>query len=163
MSGKINWRNSFLHLQDGNGHPMYRKNSFYTTALTGVTYDYSAAVLNGSLLTIVIAGHVDAGTTIPQYGFRGVVFNSNDPIDQWILSKIYPIESGNNPTVLAATMEFIERNNYTVAGSLRLFWHKYQDLTQLRFINYQGGVTIDSDSYFRMEITLIIQPDGEEQ
>lgn len=141
--------NSLEGLQDAQGHNRFIEGDLTLETITGFTFTYGKWSLSGTHLMIVIAGTVDANTTLlDNTKFTDIYF------PEWILEKIYPTVG---TLVMSNTIKFYQTDASWVITEHPISLGKNTD--KVNIVNGSGNKAFVEAQSFRMQFDLLIDND----
>ena len=136
--------NIMENIVDSQGNKRFIEGSAEGDEISGFTYTYSKWSLSGSHLMVVIAGSIEAGSTISSNKNIGIARD----LPQWILNKIYPILS----TYVGSADIFITENGVDPIDTWSCYISKSTNLSLVP----RSGKTFTNATYLRVVVDLLI-------
>ena len=138
------------NLVDKDGNNRFIEDEISTDEVTGVTFTYAKWSLSGTHLMAVIAGKIDANTTLSALRL-GVLLNVPD----WIKAKIYP--AGENELIIYAKEADMWYDGITPVANKKYIALQQVSASDTRLaISTWGSWSATADVYFRCAFDLLI-------
>lgn len=132
-------------LVDADGHERFINGDMTVSEYTGITFNYHKWSLSGSHLLIVLAGSMEANSTIPD---NSLIARLNN-VPEWVINKIYQI---SGTTVSMNSVLFYQQEYSATAKNINL----RKDSGNLVIRNVSGAITFTDARTFRIAFDLLV-------
>ena len=133
------------NIVDSNGNNRFQSGNLELEEITGVTFTYAKWCITGYDLKIVLAGEIEANSSIPDNAKLAYV-----PLPDWIKDKIYPVF---DPTVVLQEQPFYTAAHNATLKNIAL----WKDVSGISITNNTGTYTPTAKQYFRIAFSLVIE------